>query len=99
MAKSQVSQRDEKREVSRRALIKWSVAAGAALGVSRARVVEILEKTAGKGVAYAAAARTARTTVHFDVGNGGIARWTQLLPFPAIAANTGNANNSWAFPG
>ena len=99
MAKSQMTERDEKREVSRRALIKWSVAAGAALGVSRARVFEVLEKTAGKGIAQAAAARTARTSVHMDLGNGGIARWTQLIPFPAIAANTGNANNSWGFPG
>jgi len=99
MAKSQVSKRDEQREVSRRALIKWSVAAGAALGVSRTRVFEVLEKTSGKGIAQAAATRTARTSVHFDLGNGGIARMTQLLPFPAIAANTGNPNNSWGFPG
>jgi len=99
MAKSQISKRDDQREVSRRALIKWSVAAGAALGVSRTRVFEVLEKTAGRGVAEAAAARSARLSVHFDCGNGGVARWTQLLPFPDVAANTGNANNSWAYPG
>lgn len=35
MAKHPLSKREEKRELTRRALIKWSVAAGAALGVSR----------------------------------------------------------------
>jgi hypothetical protein len=98
MAKSQTSKRDEQRDVSRRALIKWSVAAGAALGVSRARVFEILEKTAGKGVAEAAATRTARMSVHFDCGNGGLAWCTQMLPFPDIA-NAGNATVSWNFVG
>ena len=34
MAKSKTSERDEQREVSRRALMKWTVAAGAALGVA-----------------------------------------------------------------
>ena len=40
MAKSQTSKRDEEHELTRRALMKWSLAAGAALGaaVSRARL-------------------------------------------------------------
>ena len=55
MAKSPFSKREEERQITRRALIKWSVAAGAALGVSRAKVFEILERTAGRDVAFAAA--------------------------------------------
>ena len=34
MAKSKTTERDEKRELSRRALMKWTIAAGAAFGVS-----------------------------------------------------------------
>ena len=54
MAKHPLSKRDDEYEVSRRALIKWTLAAGAALGVSRAKIGEILEKTAGKDTAMAA---------------------------------------------
>ena len=50
-----MSKRDQDREVSRRALIKWSLAAGAALGVARSTCSSILERTAGKRVAEAAA--------------------------------------------
>jgi hypothetical protein len=98
MAKSQTSQRDEKHELTRRALIKWSVAAGAALGVSRSKIFDILEGTAGQGVAYAAAAKTTCRSVALHAGNGGLAWFTQLWGFPSIA----KANNSafaWNYPG
>ena len=36
------NKRDQEREVTRRALIKWSLAAGAALGVSRTRILDVL---------------------------------------------------------
>ncbi len=80
MAKSKTTERDEQRELSRRALIKWSLAAGAALGVSRSRIAEILDKTAGQGVAAAAVELPATRSVHILAGNGGFA-WFQLL-FP-----------------
>lgn len=87
MAKSKTTERDEKHDLSRRALIKWSLAAGAALGVSRSKIVEVLERSAGKGVAQAADQTQHRyfgTYMH----NGGFA-WSQLLwPHPEIAAGT-----------
>ncbi|HUJ63812.1 MAG TPA: hypothetical protein VLX92_35170 [Kofleriaceae bacterium] len=73
MAKSPFSKRDEERQLTRRALIKWSVAAGAALGVSRAKILDILEKTAGKDVAFAAGAAPTTRSVHLVAGNGGLA--------------------------
>jgi hypothetical protein len=89
MAKSQTSRRDEQHELTRRALIKWSVAAGAALGVSRSKIFDILEGTAGKGVAFAAAEHATTRSVHIADGNGGGA-WYQLF-WPqvdvALAAN------------
>jgi len=98
MAKSQTSKRDEEHELSRRALMKWSLAAGAALGVSRSGVIEILEKTAGKGLAQAAAELPTCRSMHLFAGNGGFA-WFQLL-WPhtdiALAANPGL---SWHKPG
>jgi len=98
MAKSPFSKRDEQREITRRALIKWSVAAGAALGVSRSKIFDILEKTAGRDVALAAAANATARSVHIIAGNGGAA-WFQLLwPHNDIAA-ANNATFSWHRPG
>lgn len=98
MAKSPFSKRDEQREITRRALIKWSVAAGAALGVSRSKIFEILERTAGRDVAMAAAANPTTRSVHVIAGNGGAA-WFQLLwPHNDIAA-ANNTNFAWHRPG
>ena len=81
-----MKKRDQDREIGRRALIKWSLAAGAALGVSRSNICSILEKTAGKGVAMAAGTLHNKRSVHIRAGNGGLA-WFQLMwPHNAIAA-------------
>ncbi len=95
-----MSKRDHEREVTRRALIKWSLAAGAALGVSRSRVVEILDRTAGRSVAEAAAAVTTKRSLHIRAGNGGLS-WFQLLwPHNDIAANAAsNSHLAWHAPG
>ena len=98
MAKSPFSKRDEQREISRRALIKWSVAAGAALGVSRSKIFDILEKTAGRDVAHAAAANATTRSVHLIAGNGGAAWWQLLWPHNDIAA-ANNPTFSWHRPG
>jgi len=98
MAKSPLSKRDEQQEISRRALIKWTVAAGAALGVSRSKVFEILERTGGKGLAFAGAANPTARSVHLVGGNGGLAWTRQLFPAPDIALS-GNGNLAYAFPG
>jgi len=98
MAKSHTSVRDEKRQITRRALIKWSVAAGAALGVSRSKVFDILEGTAGKGVAFAAADNAFTRSVHIVAGNGGLA-WFQLLWPQVDIAMAGNNNFAWHKPG
>jgi hypothetical protein len=103
MAKSPFSKRDEQHELTRRALIKWSVAAGAALGVSRAKIFDILEKSAGKDVAYAAAANPTHRSVHVVAGNGGLAWFTTFWPHNDIAAaaqpNSAVKPGGMLFPG
>ncbi|HTJ44063.1 MAG TPA: hypothetical protein VL463_18280 [Kofleriaceae bacterium] len=94
MAKSKTSERDEQREVSRRSLMKWTVAAGAALGVSRFKVFEVLGKVGGQALADAAACHPTNRSVHVIAGNGGFA-WFQLLwPHNDVAAAM---NNRFAF--
>lgn len=98
MAKHPLSKREEKRELHRRALIKWSVAAGAALGVSRSKVFDILERTGGRDIAFAAAANPTTRSVHVVAGNGGLAWFTQLWPHNDIAA-ANSSTLAWNFPG
>ena len=100
MAKSQTSKRDEKHELTRRALIKWSIATGTALGVSRSKIYEVLERTAGKGVAYAASTQLINRTFDIEFGNGSLAWMTLFWPLPAVAAAATATNNlSWHKPG
>jgi len=81
--------RDHRRELDRRALIKWSLAAGAALGVARSRILDVLEGTGGRDLAQAAAATPNKRSVHIRAGTGGLA-WFQLMwPHNDVAA----ANN------
>lgn len=98
MAKSPFTKRDEQHELSRRALIKWSVAAGAALGVSTNKVFEILERTAGKGVAFAASDNPTTRSVHIMAGNGGLA-WFQLMWPHVDVAEARNGGFAWHRPG
>lgn len=98
MAKHPLSKRDEQQQVTRRALIKWSLAAGAALGVSRSKIFDILEGSAGKDVAHAAAERTTARSVHLVAGNGGLA-WFQLLWPHVEVAMAGNNTFAWHKPG
>jgi hypothetical protein len=94
MAKSPFSKRDEQHELSRRALIKWTVAAGAALGVSRSKIFDILEKTGGKGLAQAASSNPTHRYIGLAAGNGGLAWFTLLWPIPSVGASN-DPNASW----
>jgi len=86
------------RHLTRRALIQWSLAAGAALGVSQSRVADILTRTAGRRTAEAAAAAPTKRTVHIRAGQGALAWFTLLWPHNDIAAGAGNnPNTTWPF--
>lgn len=98
MAKSPFTKRDEQHEVTRRALIKWTVAAGAALGVSRSKVFDILERSAGKRTAFAAAENLTTRSVHIMAGNGGLA-WCQLMWPHVDVAEARNPQFAWHLPG
>ncbi len=78
--------KDEARAMGRRALIKWSLAAGAALGLPRWKVFEVLELTGGKALAQQASCTICNRSVHIIAGRGGIAWFTLLWPHNDIAA-------------
>jgi hypothetical protein len=86
--------RDAAHLVSRRALIKYATFLGASLGVPRWKVFEVLEKTGGEALAAQAAGAATNRSVHLVAGNGGLAWFTQLFPFPEIALSN-NANFSY----
>jgi hypothetical protein len=86
MAKHPFTKRDEERELTRRALIKWTLACGVGLGVSRSKVHEILEKHAGKGIAAAASTMPFCRVIQTDEGGGGLSNWANIIPYNGIAA-------------
>ena len=76
--------------IARRDLIKWGTFVGAALGLPRWKVFEVLETSGGSALAQQAACLPVNQTVHIEAGNGGFA-WFQLLwPHNDVAAG-GNA--------
>ncbi|MBK9033765.1 MAG: hypothetical protein IPL61_21280 [Myxococcales bacterium] len=78
--------RSQHRELGRRELIKWSLFTGAALGLSRWKVFEVLEDSIDSALAADACALPTNRSVHLVAGNGGFA-WFQLLwPHNAVAA-------------
>src|SRR5262245_37341862 len=85
MARTRTSQRDEQHQLTRRALIKWSLAAGAALGVTRSRISEILARTAGKTVAFDVANAATTRLVSLACGNGGLAHFQLFWPQVDVA--------------
>ncbi|HEY4057565.1 MAG TPA: hypothetical protein VGM39_13195 [Kofleriaceae bacterium] len=98
MAKHPLTKKEERHQLNRRALIKWSVAAGAALGVSRATIFQILEGSAGREVAHAAAENPVCRSVHIVAGQGGLA-WYQLL-WPHVDVAMANSSTfAWHKPG
>jgi hypothetical protein len=70
---------------SRRNFLRWGVAAAAALGLDRANYLNVLSDTAGVAMADNAAASATSKSIHLLAGNGGLAWFTQLFPYPSIA--------------
>lgn len=84
--------------VTRRDLIKYSMFLGAALGLPRWKVFEVLEATGGKALAAEASCATTNRSVHIVAGDGGFS-WFQLLwPHYDVAA-AANPNSAWHAPG
>ena len=91
-------ERDRRREMTRRGLIKWTLAGAAALGVKPWRAFEVLETVGGTALAADAACTPTNRSVHIIAGNGGLA-WFQLLwPHNDVAA-ANNAQFAFHAPG
>ena len=73
------------RALGRRALVKWSIATGAALGLAHWQVLEILEGTAGRALAQEASCALTNRSVHIVAGDGGLAWFNLLWPHVDIA--------------
>lgn len=84
--------------ISRRDVIKWSMFLGAALGLPRWKVFEVIEATGGKAMAADASCAVTNRSVHIIAGDGGFS-WFQLLwPHNDVAA-AGNGGFAYHAPG
>ena len=75
--------------MSRRSFLRWSTALGVALGLERARVLNVISDTAGVALADKAACASTMRSVHFIGGNGGHAWFQLLFPHVDVAKNGG----------
>jgi hypothetical protein len=80
----------------RREFLRWSATVAAALGLDRARFLNVLSDSAGVAMADGASCATTSPSVHCIGGNGGHANFTLIFPQVAIAMNSA-ANPNYAF--
>jgi hypothetical protein len=84
------------RGASRRDFLRWSGTLAAALGLDRARFLNVLSDTAGVAMADGASCATTARSVHFVGGNGGLSNFSLIFPQVAIAQGAA-ANPNFAF--
>jgi hypothetical protein len=82
------------RGTSRRDFLRWTATVAAAMGLERARYLNVLNDTAGYAMAQAASCASTMRSVHLIGGNGGLANFQLLWPQVEIAM--GN-NQNYAF--
>jgi hypothetical protein len=76
---------------SRRSFLKWTCAAGALLGLDRAKLFESIADSAGTAMADSATCASTMRSVHIVAGNGGFS-WFQLLWPHTEIAQSNNQN-------
>lgn len=75
----------ELRGSSRRDFLRWGSAVAAALGLERAGFLNFVNDSAGVAMADTAAGSVTAKSIHLIAATGGLAWFTQLFPYPAIA--------------
>lgn len=74
----------ELRGTSRRDFLRWSATVAACLGLERARLLNVLNDTAGTAAADTAQCNTTFRHIHVVDGQGGLSNWTLAFPIPAV---------------
>ena len=82
---------DGLRGQGRRRFLKFAAAAGAALALDRAKVLDVISDSAGSALADEAACASTCRSLHLVAGNGGFA-WFQLLWPHVEIAKSGNGD-------
>ena len=82
---------------ARREFLKWSGVIAAAIGLERARYLEVLHGMGGYALAQAATSKT-RKSIHLVAGSGGLANFVLAFPHPHVA-KTANGNYAHHAPG
>jgi hypothetical protein len=83
---------------SRRNFLRWTAAAGAALALDRAKVLDVVAQSGGSAMADEANCSLTNRSVHLVAGDGGFA-WFQLLWPHVEVAKAGNDGFAFHAPG
>jgi len=83
---------------SRRTFLRWTTAAGAALALDRAKVLDVISDSGGSAMADEASCSLTNRSVHLVAGDGGFA-WFQLLWPHVEIAKAGNDGFAFHAPG
>lgn len=73
---------------SRRDFLRWSATVAACLGLERARLLNVINDTAGTAAADTAACASTLRLISIVDGNGGLANWTLPWTLPAVLQST-----------
>jgi hypothetical protein len=82
----------------RREFLKWSATVAALLGLERSRFLDVLASSSGSAMADDGACGKTSKSVHLVAGNGGLAWFTQLFPYIAVAKAGGNQVSFYGSP-
>ncbi len=83
---------------ARRNFLRWTTAAGAVLALDRAKVLNVINDSAGSAMAEDASCASTNRSVHLVAGDGGFA-WFQLLWPHTEIAKAGNDGFAFHSPG
>jgi hypothetical protein len=82
------------RGTGRRDFLRWATAVAAVLGLERSRLLNVINDTGGTALADTIGQRKRLLSVHMVAGNGGLANFQLIWPWPEVAKST---NGNYAF--
>ncbi|MDB4940745.1 MAG: hypothetical protein JWP97_279 [Labilithrix sp.] len=86
----------ELRGPGRRDFLRWAGTAAAAIGLERARFLNVINDTVGTAAADTASCASTNRAILLNAGNGGLSNFTQVFPFEKVINSTNATYSHYA---